>query len=112
MTNSECLSIFEAYLRNDKKASENTLSSYLRDIRQFSEYLSSRSAIEMTDAGEEELADYIAHLTEQGESVATVSRNIASLKSLSSYLTINRLTRDNPTMARKFEELRKTQDEA
>ena len=97
MTNSECLSIFEAYLRNDKKASENTLSSYLRDIRQFSEYLSSRSAIEMTDAGEEELADYIAHLKEQGKSVATVSRNIASLKSLYSYLTINRLIEDNPS---------------
>ena len=39
MSNQECISIFEAYLRNDKKASENTLSSYLRDVRQFGEYL-------------------------------------------------------------------------
>ena len=96
MTNSECLSIFESYLRNDKKASENTLSSYLRDIRQFSEYLYGRSSIMMTDAGEEDLADYITHLKEQGKSVATVSRNIASLKSLYSYLTINRLIEGNP----------------
>ena len=97
MTNSECLSIFESYLRNDKKASDNTLSSYLRDIRQFGEYLSERSAMDMTDAGEEELAAYISHLKELGKSVATVSRNIASLKCLYSYLTINRLIEENPS---------------
>ena len=34
MQNQECLEIFEKYLREEKKASANTLSSYLRDIRQ------------------------------------------------------------------------------
>ena len=97
MTNSECLSIFESYLRNDKKASENTLSSYLRDIRQFGEYLTEHAETDITDATEEDLAAYIAHLKDQGKSVATVSRNIASLKCLYSYLTINRLIEENPS---------------
>ena len=93
MSNSECISIFEAYLKNDKKASDNTLSSYLRDIRQFGEYLGK----EIVDAKEDDLAAYITHLKDQGKSVATVSRNIASLKCLYSYLTINRLIDGNPS---------------
>lgn len=97
MSNSECISIFESYLRNDKKASENTLSSYLRDIRQFGEFQEERSAKDIIDADEEDLAAYINHLKDQGKSVATVSRNIASLKCLYSYLTINRLIEQNPS---------------
>ena len=98
MSNSECLNIFEAYLRNDKKASENTLSSYLRDIRQFGEYLDDNSESEIINAGEEDLAAYISHLKDLGKSVATVSRNIASLKCLYSYLTINRFIEVNPSV--------------
>ena len=41
MLNSEYIELFESYLKNEKKASANTLSSYMRDIRQFSEYLES-----------------------------------------------------------------------
>ena len=97
MSNSECISIFEAYLRNDKKASENTLSSYLRDVRQLGDYLSEHVDTEIMDANESDLADYISHLKGQGKSVATVSRNIASLKCFYSYLTINRLIEANPS---------------
>ena len=38
MLNSECIDLFESFLKNEKKASANTLSSYMRDIRQFAEY--------------------------------------------------------------------------
>ena len=39
---------YEAYLTTEKKASENTLSSYLRDVRQFSEYCQ-RETLELTE---------------------------------------------------------------
>ena len=39
MLDSECLEIFNKYLTEVKKCSQNTLSSYLRDIRQLSEYM-------------------------------------------------------------------------
>lgn len=97
MSNSECISIFEAYLRNDKKASDNTLSSYLRDVRQFGEFIKERTEKDIVEADENDLASYITHLKDQGKSVATVSRNIASLKCLYSYLTINRLISENPS---------------
>lgn len=96
MLNQECIDLFENYLANEKKASANTLSSYMRDIRQFSEYLEAQGGSPISEAGEDELAQYIEHLKEAGKSVATVSRSIASLKNLYSYLTINRLVEKNP----------------
>ena len=45
MQNTECLEMFEKYLREEKKASANTLSSYLRDIRQLSAYLEDHSCL-------------------------------------------------------------------
>lgn len=96
MLNQECVELFESYLKNEKKASANTLSSYMRDVRQFVEYQESSGGSPITDATEEELGEYIDHLRDAGKSVATVSRNIASLKNLYSYLMINRILDHNP----------------
>ena len=97
MLNRDCIELFESYLKNEKKASENTLSSYIRDIRQFAEYQERTGGSPITEAGEKELAEYIEHLRHSGKSVSTVSRNIASLKNLYSYLTIKRLIEKNPS---------------
>ena len=51
MLNSECIAIFEKYLRKEKKASDNTLSSYLRDIRQFGEYLDKHTDVVVSGYG-------------------------------------------------------------
>lgn len=96
MLNSECIEIFEKYLREEKKSSENTLSSYLRDIRQFGAYLDLHTDTDIVSATEDELSEYINWLKGQGKSVATVSRSIASLKCLYSYLTIRQIIAENP----------------
>jgi integrase/recombinase XerD len=95
--NSVCYEKFETYLKEVKKASQNTLSSYLRDIRQFGDYLDLHGAGGYTDAGEEQLSDYIARLRAAGKSVATVSRNIASLKSFYGFLLSEGIVERNPT---------------
>ena len=97
MENSFYFEKFNDYLVNVKKASSNTLSSYLRDIRQFGEYLDSHQEVGYADADESVLAEYIGYLRGNGKSVATVSRNIASLKCFYSYLTAQRLVESNPT---------------
>ena len=96
MRNSECIEIFESYLVNEKKASANTLSSYLRDIRQLGEYLEIHHDTEITSASDEQLSEYIAWLKSNGKSVATVSRCIASIKCLFSYLCLKQLAEENP----------------
>lgn len=98
MLNSECLEIFEHYLAEEKKASANTLSSYLRDVRQMGEYLEAHADTDMISATEEDLAEYIAWLKAKGKSVATVSRCIASAKCLYTYLVIRQIITENPAL--------------
>ena len=88
---------FNDYLVNVKKASNNTLSSYLRDIRQFGDYLTSHTDVDYAEADETVLAEFIGWLRGSGKSVATVSRNIASLKCFYSFLVTQRLVEANPT---------------
>ena len=96
LNDKQCIELFEKYLTEDKKASANTLSSYLRDIRQLSDYLEHHTDSSIIDATEEDLVGYIAMLRANGKSVATVSRSIASIKGLYSHLFIKQLITVNP----------------
>ena len=96
MQNSECIELFEKHLTEEKKASANTLSSYLRDIRQLGEYLDSHSENTIAEATSEDLQGYIAMLRAEGKSVATVSRSIASIKCLYTHLFIKQIITVNP----------------
>ncbi len=96
MQNSEIIELFEHYLRDEKNASANTLSSYLRDIRQLAAYLEGHTEVDIETATAAELGEYVAWLKENGKSVATVSRSIASIKNLYSYLFIRQLVTVNP----------------
>ncbi len=97
MTNQECLEKYELYLTDVKKTAQNTLSSYMRDIRQFGAYLDQNSLGGYTEADEDSLYEYIEHLRGIGKSVATVSRNIASLKNFYAWLKQNGEIDEVPT---------------
>lgn len=96
LQNQECLQLFENYLKNEKKASANTISSYLRDIRQFGAYLDLHTNTTILDADEDEIQEYIAWMKNAGKSVATVSRCIASLKNLYAFLCLRQYLDVNP----------------
>ena len=50
---------YENYLIKVKQASENTVSSYLRDIRQFSEWLTENGVPELASATQVNIRDYL-----------------------------------------------------
>ena len=75
------ISRYEEYLIHVKHASDNTVSSYMRDIRQYASYLLS-AGVEVLDATQQTVSDYMTWLHDQGKSPATISRSLASLKSL------------------------------
>ena len=76
---------YENYLSKVKHASVNTISSYMRDIRQFVVWLSNEEHTDILDAEQVNICDYLAHLESDGRSGATVSRNLASLKNFYAY---------------------------
>lgn len=86
MLNSVCIENFNKYLCDVKKASQNTLSSYLRDIRQLADYLDAHVGDTLDTVDADELSAYISWLRGNGKSVATVSRAIASLKCFYTWL--------------------------
>lgn len=98
MKSTECYAKYEAYLRDVKKSSENTLSSYLRDIRQLGDYLETHMDFTFEEADSKTLSDYISTLRAQGKSVATVSRSIASIKSFYSFLLSEGIISLNPSL--------------
>ena len=77
---------YENHLTKVKQASSNTVSSYMRDIRQFSEWLRLNEDVDVVDATQQNISDYLSHLGEEGRSGATVSRNLASLKNFYAYV--------------------------
>lgn len=92
MENDLVLKEFEQYLTFEKGSSENTRSSYLRDLRQFAKYLQAP----LTEATPEELHQYIQLQKEKGRSAATLARNVASLKCFYGRLeSLNQIT-ENP----------------
>lgn len=76
---------YENYLIKVKAASNNTVSSYMRDIRQFSDWLSSNADTDILHATQVHISSYLDWLQQQGKSGATASRNLASLKNFYSY---------------------------
>ena len=77
---------YENYLTKVKQASANTISSYLRDIRQFSEWLEKNTEIDLLDASQVNISDYLRFIEQDGRSAATVSRSLASIKNFYAYL--------------------------
>ena len=76
---------YEKYLTKVKNASSNTIASYMRDIRQFAEWLQGTAGLDVVDASQLNISNYLAHLQQDGRSAATVSRNLASLKNFFTY---------------------------
>ena len=89
------LSGYEHYLADEKKASANTASSYLRDVRQFSAWLAGRG-LDAAQVSQNDVRGYAQYLKGCAKSEATVVRSVASLKSFYSYLVSRRVLAVNP----------------
>ena len=94
----DLVTAYENYLSKVKKASGNTVSSYMRDIRQFSDWLSTQQDVAILDATQLNISDYLAHLEQEGRSGATISRSLASLKNFYAYLVSSGFLESTPVV--------------
>ena len=78
----DLIQAYENYLTKVKQASANTIGSYMRDIRQFAQWLDG----DILDATQLNIRDYLQFIERDGRSAATVSRALASLKNFYTYL--------------------------
>ena len=82
----DLIQAYENYLTKVKQASDNTISSYMRDIRQFAQWLRETKSLDVIEAKQQNIAQYLAHLESDGRTGATVSRSLASLKNFYAYV--------------------------
>lgn len=77
---------FVEYLHNVKKMSQNTVLSYKRDMAKVVAYMAENGVTEVSKITETNLNSYILYMEKNNFSAATVSRNIACLKTFYHYL--------------------------
>lgn len=87
---------YENYLLKVKNASDNTVASYMRDIRQFSEWLTESTGKTILNVMQQDIHAYLSYLDQHGKSNATASRSIASLKNFYAYLLSSGFVESNP----------------
>lgn len=92
---SDLLSVYEDYLKIEKHASANTVSSYLRDVRQFAQAMEEYE-ISLTEVLPQDVEKYAQSLTRRGKSPATVTRSVASIKSFYNCLNSKGRVDHNP----------------
>lgn len=92
----DLIQAYENYLTKVKKASYNTTASYMRDIRQFADWLRNTDGLSVMDAEQLNISNYLRHLEDCGKSGATVSRNLASLKNFFAYLVSSGFLESTP----------------
>ena len=91
----ELLKDYESYLITEKRASANTVSSYLRDVQQFAAALECKG-VELTQALTQDVVEYTDALIRRGKSPATVTRSVASIKSFYTCLVSWGVVEQNP----------------
>ncbi|HIQ86960.1 MAG TPA: site-specific tyrosine recombinase XerD [Candidatus Scatomorpha gallistercoris] len=96
MVSEAALTEFEDYLRNERKSSNNTVLSYMRDMRQLSEYLEAHDLPDLLEVSEKDLETYIDWLRSNGKSPATISRCIATFKTFYKHFFVKGKIIQNP----------------
>ena len=79
--------------------SVNTLQSYRRDLRQFSDWLKARQVPSLTEARQQDIEAYLAHKFRQHSKASSASRLVSSLKRFFGYALRQGLVAADPTLA-------------
>nr|WP_326125410.1 site-specific tyrosine recombinase XerD [uncultured Oscillibacter sp.] len=87
---------YGTYLTEEKRASRNTVTSYLRDVNQFADYLQNHQDCGLRQADGEMVQDYMDWMLGHGKSASSVTRFLASVKSFYNFLLAEGSVASNP----------------
>ena len=90
------IAAYRDYLAEEKQASANTLSSYIRDLTQFQTWLIANDAADLRKVKKETINEYLLYMNHNGKSPATVTRSTASIKSFYNFMVQTGTVKVNP----------------
>lgn len=92
----QMLAAFFGQLTVEKRASEHTLKSYQRDIKNLARYCNDKSIQLWTDLKQSEIRAYIAGRHRRGIGSKSLQRELSAIRSFYNFLLKNRLADSNP----------------
>ncbi len=95
----DLIQAYENYLTKVKQASVNTVASYMRDIRQFAQWIRETAQADILRATQQTILAYLSWLQDQGKSASTASRTLASLKNFYAYVVTAGFMEESPVTA-------------
>ena len=87
---------YRKFLIEERRAPDNTISSYIRDIIRFAKFIDSEGKDDFTDIIADDVRSFILHLETTGLSPATLSRSVSSIKAFFSYMSDGGFIPRNP----------------
>ena len=87
---------YGTYLTEERRSSQNTVASYLRDVNQFADYLQNHRDCGLRQAKGEMVRGYMDWMLGHGKSTASVTRFLASVKSFYNFLLAEGSVASNP----------------
>jgi len=87
---------YKDYLTNERHAPTNTVSSYIRDIKQFATHLWNGENGNFEQVTNDDVKDYFSRLQTSGRSPATISRSISSIKAFYRQMSVDGFEGSNP----------------
>ena len=92
----ESIELYEAYLQVERGYSDYTIGNYLRDIKDFQDYLNSEEMGDVLSVRSKNISRYyVAYMNSKGYSTRTINRHISSLKSFYRFLQRKNIVSDN-----------------
>ncbi len=86
---------YKAYIKDEKKLSENTIMSYENDIKKYFEYIKDKQ-MNIAVATENDVTGFLIHLQSLDMSPSTLSRIVSSIKSLYEFMCEKEGVNKNP----------------
>ncbi|MFP3154580.1 site-specific tyrosine recombinase XerD [Lachnospiraceae bacterium ZAX-1] len=94
-------------LKEVKKAAENTLVSYERDLKKLNHFLSEQEIVDVSRITTTNLNSYILYLEKEGMKPSTISRSIATMKAFFGYLEREKKIEHDITLGLKAPKIKK-----
>ncbi len=94
----EFIDIFLNYLWVERGLSQNTISSYRRDLKFFVDYLEEQRRINsLEDVDKNHISDFMLRLKENGLSANSIVRKLAAIKTFYRFLVREKIIKQDPT---------------
>ncbi|MCR5224847.1 MAG: tyrosine recombinase [Alphaproteobacteria bacterium] len=85
------IELFVEHLKSERNSSANTVSSYMRDLNEFSLFIKSDKEVQ-----QEDITAFLATLNEQGLKTSSIKRKLCALRQFFKFLYQEKLIKSNP----------------